>query len=92
MSTYINATHGDTARAVSLYGWNARVSAALMLPAHFAEVTTRNAVSDARSTIYGPDWPWSTTFRNSLPSAGGRAFNARKELMRASVQDTRPGK
>lgn len=43
--------------ALELYAWNAHVSAALMVPSYFAEVLTRNAVSDALMTAHGADWP-----------------------------------
>ena len=90
--TYVRATAGDTARAVSLYGWNARVSAALMLPAHFAEVTTRNAVSEALTTVYGANWPWNSTFVNSLPTPGGRTFKPRRELQAVAAREPTTGK
>ena len=80
-STYVAATGGGTGRAVALYGWNARISAALMLPAHFAEVTTRNAVSEALTALYGARWPWDATFQRSLPSPAGQAFNPRRNLL-----------
>lgn len=80
MGTYIAAMRGDASRGVELYGWNARVAAALMLPAHFAEVSTRNAVSDALTTIYGPSWPWSPGFTRALPSPQ-HGFNPRRDLL-----------
>lgn len=92
MSTYIAATGGDTDRAVALYGWNARISAALMLPAHFAEVTTRNAVSDALTALYGARWPWNPTFQASLPTTGGQAFNPRRNLLETSSRQPSTGK
>ncbi|MFC4126037.1 hypothetical protein [Nocardia rhizosphaerae] len=90
--TYISAANGDIARAVALYGWNARVSAALMLPAHFAEVATRNAVSDALTALYGAKWPWDGTFERSLPSPGGPTYNPRHDLIRTRSRETTPGK
>src|SRR5262245_46602597 len=66
-STYLAASGNDVERAVSLYGWNARISSALMLPAHFAEVATRNAVADALAEVYGERWPWSPGLERSLP-------------------------
>ncbi len=80
-ATYVTATGGDTQRAVELYGWNARVSSALMLPAHFAEVATRNAVSDALTHLYGANWPWDPTFEQSLPVPGGRVYKPRNDLI-----------
>ncbi|MFD9664873.1 hypothetical protein ACFWAY_25155 [Rhodococcus sp. NPDC059968] len=91
-STYVAATGGDTTKAVDLYGWNARISAALMLPSHFAEVSTRNAVSDALSTVYGPQWPWDNTFEQSLPSPNGRPFNPQRDLRETRRREPTTGK
>lgn len=91
-STYVSATGGDTARAVDLYGWNARISAALMLPSHFAEVSTRNAVSDALSTVYGPQWPWDNTFEQSLPSRNGPAYDSQRDLRQTRRRESTTGK
>lgn len=91
-STYVAATGGDTAKAVDLYGWNARISAALMLPSHFAEVSTRNAVSDALSTVYGPQWPWDNTFEKSLPCPDGRPYNPQRDLCQTRRRESTTGK
>lgn len=88
--TYIAATGGDAARAVELYGWNARVSAALMLPAHFAEISTRNAAADVLERLYGPRWPWNPTFEASLPSAG--RYNPRRDLLNTRGSNPTTGK
>lgn len=90
-STYLAET-GDLHRAMALYGWNARISAALMLPAHFAEVVTRNAAAGALETVYGPEWPWSKTFRKSLPGTRSRAYNARCDLERVAEAQATTGK
>jgi hypothetical protein len=66
--------------ALELYAWNAHVSASLMVPAHFAEVVTRNAVSDALTAIYGPRWPWDRGFELSLPNPYPPAYNPRRDL------------
>ncbi|AND15359.1 hypothetical protein [Rathayibacter tritici] len=88
-STYVAAVGGDLARAMTLYGWNARVSAALMLPSHFSEVTTRNAAADVLEQVYGPRWPWNSTFFGSLPNPGpGGGFNPRREL--SHVRNVQP--
>lgn len=92
MSTYLTATGGDPQQAVELYGWNARVSAALMLPAHFAEVTTRNAVADALTEVYGPRWPWEATFERSLPEQRGPGYNARRDLIEVRRREQTTGK
>lgn len=55
-------------QALHLYAWNAQVSAAFLAPLHICEVVIRNAVSDALVAVYGPNWPWSTGFTQSLPT------------------------
>lgn len=92
MGTYLAAAGGDQTRAVELYGWNARISSALMLPAHFAEVSTRNAVDDALTAKYGSLWPWNATFEQSLPDSGGPAFNARRNLRSVRAVERSTGK
>lgn len=80
MSTYLTATGGDAELAIGLYGWNARIAAALMVPAHIAEVTTRNAVDEALSSVYGPRWPWDSTFEGSLAPKRPRGYSPREDL------------
>ncbi|MFD3464722.1 hypothetical protein ACFWVM_33820 [Nocardia fluminea] len=84
--TYINVVGGDKAKALELYGWNARIAAAFMLPSHFAEVAIRNAASEAITSLYGPSWPWDTTFTTSLNNPSGRTYNPHKDLV--SVRGT----
>lgn len=72
VSTYENASARIpqlpvVADALALYAWNARISAALMVPLHVCEVVIRNAVADALERVYGPAWPWSSGFQRSLP-------------------------
>jgi len=88
--TYIAATGGDTVRAMELYGWNARVSAAFMLPAHFAEVSTRNAAAEVLERVYGPQWPWNPTFAASLPNSG--RYNPRRDLLSTRQANLTTGK
>ncbi len=83
VGTYLAAAEGNLDRALELYAWNARVSAAFMLPAHFAEVATRNAVSEALTATYGQRWPWHQSFELSVPAAG-KYYKQRRDL-----QDTR---
>ena len=92
MGTYLAATGGDADRAVELYGWNARISSALILPAHFAEVSTRNAVDEALTAKYGTRWPWNASFEQSLPDKGGPAYNARRNLMSVRATERTTGK
>lgn len=89
-STYIAATGGDTVKAVELYAWNARVSAAFMLPAHFAEISTRNAAADVLERVYGALWPWNPTFEASLPNTG--RYNPRRDLQKTRSWNRTTGK
>ncbi len=77
---------------MGLYGWNARAAAAFMLPAHFAEVSTRNVVSEALTTLYGPRWPWDTTFEQSLPNTKGPVYSSRKDLLQTRSKQSTTGK
>ena len=61
-----------------------------MLPARFAEVATRNAVSDALTTVYGPRWPWTTTFAASLP-APPRGWDPRRDLSSVRAHELTTG-
>jgi len=89
-ATYIAATGGDTVKAVELYGWNARVSAAFMLPAHFAEIATRNAAADVLERVYGRDWPWNPTFEASVPNTG--LYKPRRDLQQVRDRNPTTGK
>ncbi|WP_196812316.1 hypothetical protein [Nocardia sp. CNY236] len=91
MSTYITAAEGDITRAMALYGWNARVSAALMLPSHFAEVTIRNAVSEALTTVYGSRWPWNLGLQRSLPAPAGPVYSPRQDLLNTRNRESTTG-
>lgn len=90
-STYIHAAGGDPTRAMELYGWNARVSATLMLPAHFAEVVTRNAAADVLEAVYGCGWPWDLTFETSLPNPSS-GWSPRKEIQTVRRHQSTTGK
>ncbi|HKS12478.1 MAG TPA: Abi family protein [Pseudomonas sp.] len=87
MGTYLAANAGQPsplANAISLYAWNAAISAAFMHPLHFCEVAIRNAVSEALTLTYGPQWPWSQGFYYSLPDpSGSQPFKPRQALMAA---------
>lgn len=92
MSTYLRCADGDTKRAVDLYGWNARISAALLVPLHLAEVTTRNAVDDVLSRVYGAHWPWDPGFERSLPRHRPHSYNPQRDLVSARRRQVIPGK
>src|SRR5699024_10089753 len=89
---YIAAVGGDAERPMSLYRRNARPSAALMLASHFAEVTTRHAVSEALTAVYGPEWPWNSTFERSLPSPRMPGYSPRENLTRVRRREQTTGK
>ncbi|MFH5879853.1 hypothetical protein [Arthrobacter sp. NA-172] len=91
MMTYERAACSNPDRAVRLYEWNAKMAAALMFPMHFAEVSTRNAVSEGIEAVYGSSWPWNQTFERSLPVAP-RGFNARQELVDVRRRQPTTGK
>lgn len=76
--------------ALELYAWNAKVSGALLAPLHFCEVVIRNAVADVLATIYGPRWPWSAGFEQSLPLSQ-RGYCQRKDLQDARRKATTAG-
>lgn len=90
-ATYITAAGGDTVKAMELYGWNARISAAFMVPAHFAEVTTRNAAADVLTSTYGADWPWDASFERSLPSPV-QGYRPRQDLVQTRARQATTGK
>ncbi len=94
ISTYLAARSGSLDKALELYGWNARISAALMLPAHFAEVSTRNSVDEALTDVYGPTWPWNSAFELSLPNppAAANTYNPRRDLRATRAKHTTTGK
>ena len=78
-------------RALALYAWNARISAALLAPLHICEIVVRNAVSDAIEQIYGPRWPWQIGFEQSLPSPRS-GYNPQRDLQNARSHATTTGK
>jgi len=92
IATYLAAAGGNLHKAVALYGWNARISAALILPAHFAEVAVRNAVDDALTHVYGSRWPWSAAFERSLPNGGGPFYSPRRDLLNTRARHVTTGK
>lgn len=92
MATFENAAgvnSPDDPAGLLLYAWNAGVSGAFMAPLHICEVVIRNAVSNALEAIYGPRWPWSTTFERSLPNPP-KGYKPRIDLANArrSAQST----
>lgn len=93
MGTYESAAQvgdGDPA-ALRLYAWNAQVSAALLAPLHICEVVVRNAVSEALEAQYGPRWPWSPGFEQSLPDPK-IGYSPRRDLQAARRSHATTGK
>jgi hypothetical protein len=90
LSTYEAATTVVPALpgAIALYTWNAQLSAALMFPLHVCEVVVRNAVSDALTLVYGPDWPWSAGFIASLTNPPPPTYSPKRDLLQ--VGNTQP--
>jgi hypothetical protein len=84
VGTYEAATQGkpQLLSALALYAWNAQVAAAMLAPLHLCEVVIRNAVSDAISSVYGNNWPWSPGFEQSLPNPKN-GYKARQDLVTA---------
>lgn len=89
-NTYFQNCNSDPLRAGSLYGWNASLSAALMIPTHFAEVTTRNAAAERLERVYGPRWPWSVGFEQSLPNSN--FYSPKKDLQSVRTNHSTTGK
>jgi hypothetical protein len=80
-----DAARGFSSSADTLgkYSWHALTSAAFFASLHICEVTIRNAIDEALTKIYGPNWPWNPTFERSLPNPRGQNFNPKMELLRA---------
>lgn len=78
-------------RALTLYAWNAQVAAAMLAPLHLCEVVIRNAVADAIASVYGPKWPWSQGFVQSLPNPS-KGYQARQDLLNMRAGKTSVGK
>lgn len=79
------------ADALALYAWNARISAALMVPLHICEVVIRNAVAEALERVYGPGWPWSPGFQRSLP-VPAFGYNPNQDLFSVARRFATTGK
>ena len=89
--TATGASEDKDASSLALYAWNAQVLAALLVPLHICEVVIRNAASDALEAVYGPRWPWETTFVLSLPDPS-RNYNSRRDLRNVAARQPTTGK
>lgn len=65
-------------KALVLYRWNVELSGAVYWNLATCEVVLRNAVDDALSAVYGPNWPWSPGFIFSLNTKGKAVLNQAK--------------
>lgn len=90
-STYLAAAGHDQAAALELYAWNAQVSSALMVPAHFAEIASRNAAAEALEAVYGPQWPWAAGTARSLPNPRS-GYSPQRDLQRTATRQPTTGK
>jgi len=57
-------------KALLLYRWNVELSGAIYWNLATCEVVVRNAVDDALSAVYGPNWPWEPAFIYDLNAEG----------------------
>ncbi len=89
--TAVGSAQDIHCRALALYAWNARISAAFLAPLHVCEVVIRNAVSDAIDKVYGPRWPWQIGFEQSLPSPR-TGYNPQRDLQNARSHASTTGK
>lgn len=55
--------------ALELYAWNAKVSAAMVMPLHIIEIVLRNAISSAIAmSVQNDEWICDESFLNRLPA------------------------
>lgn len=77
---YLQHCSNDREKALELYQWNLELSASFIVPLHLLEISVRNAVVDALSSVYTENWPWDQNFLLSLP-APTRGYNPRNNLL-----------
>lgn len=75
---------GDEDQALDLYQWNMEISSGFMVPLHIAEISLRNAISEAIANSFGGDWPWSEGFHFSLPKHKRPHYCPYRDLMAAT--------
>jgi hypothetical protein len=95
LETYIAARDRNRRRALSLYEWNAVVSAAFMVPLHICEVVLRNTIVEEIERVYGSAWHMPrSALEGSLPRrlTGYSAFTelARARTSSAKARDIVP--
>ena len=69
LATFVGASgFSASADPIEKYSWHALTSAAFFASLHVCEVAVRNGVDAALVVVYGPNWPWNSTFERSLPN------------------------
>lgn len=92
-ATYLRVTANDRERALALYEWNLRISAAFVVPLQVCEVATRNGVAEAIVKVHGENWPWSNGFRRSLPRPKReRDYDPGRDLASVALHQPTAGK
>lgn len=71
--TFLHATGADRAKALKLYEWNARMSAAVMHDLAHLEVAVRNAYNDALEARQPGPLHWTDDLGRYFPYRRGRA-------------------
>lgn len=83
-ATYLHISNNIEERALDLYQWNMEISSGFMVPLHVAEISLRNAISEAIANSFGGDWPWSEGFHFSLPKHKRPHYSPYRDLMAAT--------
>jgi hypothetical protein len=66
LGTCLKVAGFNRSRASQMYIWNARLSECFYFPLQCAEITLRNAIHDAFSDAYSPDWPIDIKFERHV--------------------------
>ena len=92
LSSYLDATNGNTEAAIDLYDWNTRVGAAIYEDLSRLEVVFRNTVDDAL-TDYGSTRGWQNVwYRRTQLFPGRYASRTRADIDTARRRATRQGR
>lgn len=87
LAPYLTHAAGDKQLALKFYLWNARLSKAFLYPLHVAEITVRNAMHGALSSIYGgPTWILCNGFPLTLESQNAWKNAQRRLIARRTRQ------
>jgi hypothetical protein len=65
LEPYLREASGDSALALELYSWNARISGDFWFPLHVCEVVARTSIAEAINNTY-PNWPYNKSFTRQL--------------------------